>query len=134
MKRQLAIPAALLVAAAFGCGDSGPAPPKTYPAKGKVVVEGGESPAGGAVQFVASDPTHNGSGEIGADGSFVLSCVSGNKKLDGLAEDTYKASVIPPQGSAQATKVIEVPGDFKVTAGGSNDFTLKVSAKALKGK
>jgi hypothetical protein len=134
MKRLVGALAALALAAA-GCGGGGPEGPKTYPVKGKVVFKGdGQPMTSGTVQFVhEKDSNLNGNGEIGAEGEFALFCFVGNKRVEGLAEGSYTATVIPPQGADQsAAQPTTLPDVYKVTAAGPNEFALSLPGKSKK--
>jgi hypothetical protein len=117
---------------ALGCGGSA-AGPQMHPAKGKVTYkDDGKPVTGGMVQFESTtDPNRNGQGAIGNDGGFTLACTVGNKRVDGLAEGSYKATVSFPQGADQsAPPPVTLPGTYKVEPNGSNDFALAVPGKA----
>ncbi len=61
-----------------GC-NSGPAPPRTYPVKGRVVAEDGSSVAGGHVWFsCTADSNLSALGDIDPEGAFALRTVFGN--------------------------------------------------------
>jgi hypothetical protein len=124
----------LLAAALLGCGGSEPTGPQTHPARGKVVWEVGGAPASGAaVSFEsATDANLNGRGNAAEDGSFSLFTIVGNRKIDGVAEGTYRATVVL-SGTNQNVQVIKITSPFKVEAGKPNEFTLTLPGKPPKG-
>src|SRR5688572_3782196 len=79
--------------AAVGCGGPGGTP--TYPVRGKVVYKGGGDVAklaGGYVNVESlGEPRVTGSGEIRADGGFVVGCYLDGQDREGLPAGEYKA-------------------------------------------
>jgi hypothetical protein len=78
---------------ASGCGKSLP-PVKTFPARGKVQFLGGKPFAGGIVTFTSqADPRLVMDAPIEDNGSFSLSMMAGDQRLDGAAEGAYHVMV-----------------------------------------
>jgi hypothetical protein len=123
-------PGALTVALALclGCRPAGPPPPKTYPVQGRVVFKDGQPLAGGAVEFRQPDPAAPiSTGEVGPDGTFALSCIVGNKKVDGAVPGTFQVTVMPQQGADQSGgRPIQVTKSYIVKEGDRNDFTITI--------
>jgi hypothetical protein len=119
--------AALLAAAASGCGGDSkqPAFPDLVPVKG-VVKRAGQAVKGGAIQFVSdpAKPEFLTNSEVGTDGTFALSTVrttdSRGERKAGAPPGKYKAVYQPPLGDQTAggqMEPINVPGPFEVKAG-----------------
>jgi hypothetical protein len=115
-----------------GCGGDGPQPLKTHAVKGKVVYKDDNQPlTAGTVEFQSTtDPNLNGRGDVDDKGGFVLYTIVGNKKQPGVAEGTYRVTVLPPMGPDQLAQAIDLPGTVVVTADGPNDFTLTIPGRA----
>ena len=94
MLRRLIVPG-LVVALLAGCQSKGPTPPTTTEARGKIVLPGGQLLRSGRIKL---SPTTADAveafGDIGADGTFVLSTY---KVGDGAVPGTYKVTVEPFQ-------------------------------------
>ena len=119
----------LLVSALFtgaaGCGvKSSTPPPKTYPVTGKVVVPGGQPPAGARIQFEPKDAGLMASGTIEADGSFSLTLLFEGQKLPGATEGPHRVTVITPLNADRTGgEQISVEGTYTVEPK-DNDFTI----------
>jgi hypothetical protein len=133
--RRLSPALMALVCAAAGCDDRS-AGPKTYPVKGRTSFqEDGQPMTAGMVQFESTtDANLNGRGDLGADGTFTLSTIVGDKKVGGLAAGTYRAWVLPPQGADHAARPLVARGLFKVDPAGPNEFTLTLPGKAKRAR
>src|SRR5947208_3395231 len=83
---------------ACGCGRQSSLP-RTYKVTGTVKATDGLEVANGAIQFASlSDSSFTASGDVGTDGSFQLSTVQGNARVNGIPEGEYRVTVIPPLG------------------------------------
>lgn len=86
------------IGANVGCGDGSPAPPKTYPVKGRVVVAKPEDLkplVGSSVELQSAvDNTIRAYGEIQADGSFSFSTYWKAKNLEGAVEGNHQVRII----------------------------------------
>ena len=129
MKLLHATAAAILAAAAAGCGGDSkqPAFPDLVPVSG-VVKRAGQPVKGGAIQFVPdpAKPEFLTNSEVGADGTFALTTVrttdSKGERKSGAPPGKYKAVYQPPLGDQTAggqMAPVNVPGPFEVKAGGS---------------
>lgn len=114
--------AALLV----GCGNPGPAPPKTYPVTGHVVYTDGTPMSGGSVAFTLDrDPDLSAMGDIGPGGDFALRTIFRNKRLTGSVEGTFEVTIKPPAGSAKSVDPGETLAEpVQVKPGQSNELKL----------
>src|SRR5271156_4407638 len=98
---------------AAGCGH-GPALPKTYPAKGTVVYQGGQPMKGGSIQFNSdADPLLRVVGQIDVKGAFELHTIK-DAQAHGAPEGEYQVIVTPPRpdhapGDAVAAQKSERP-------------------------
>jgi hypothetical protein len=85
----------LAVVPLAGCQSKGPTPPATTEARGKIVLPGGQPLRSGRVKLSPTTPdTVETFGDVGADGTFVLSPY---KVGDGAVPGTYKVTVEPFQ-------------------------------------
>jgi hypothetical protein len=86
---------AVAVGLLAGCGSaSKEAPPQAYPVTGEVL-RGGKPAGNGTIQLVHQ--TEQGTravGEVGPDGKFTLSTITGNESRPGAVPGDYKAVVI----------------------------------------
>ena len=116
---------------ALGCGQSGPAEPKTHPVKGKVVVKGGPPLKGGFIEFrSAAGSNHTVNANVENDGTFKLHTLIGNKKLDGAPEGEYSVNVIPPMGPDQKAVAVRVLEPKHKVSPGVNDLTVTIEKVA----
>jgi hypothetical protein len=106
-----------------GCG---PALPKTYPASGSVVYQGGKPiKGGGSIQFLTTDdPTLRIFGEIKPNGSFVLRTVKDNEQAPGAPPGEYEVTIQPPPNVA--VEPIVVTQKQKIHAG-ENQMRIEIS-------
>lgn len=77
-----------------GCG---PKVPRTYPVRGKVVLEGGDIKKleGAVIEFEsAADNTIRAYGNLGADGSFSMSTQAAGAGLDGVVEGQHRVRIM----------------------------------------
>jgi hypothetical protein len=93
--RLMSVLALTSTLAAAGCSKS--ALPKTYPAGGTAVFEGGEPLKGGSIVFLSTGAPNAGVvAEILSDGSFKLRTIKDNERADGAPEGEYHVIVRPP--------------------------------------
>jgi hypothetical protein len=104
--------------------------PKTYSAGGTVAWKGGQSMKGGSVQFLSKDhPEIRVTGLI-QDGKFTLQTLLDREKTAGAPEGEYQVSVILPlEGEHKGVPPISVPGTFKVSPAGDNQFKIEVDSQ-----
>jgi hypothetical protein len=114
LRAASALAGALLVALlACGCGRS--SLPRTYKVTGTVKATDGLEVANGAIQFASlSDSSFTASGDVGTDGSFQLSTVQGNTRVNGIPEGEYRVTVIPPLGKDRRATPIVLPQTYKI--------------------
>jgi hypothetical protein len=82
---------------------------KPYPVRGTVVLTNGQPAtdlAGGLVTFTSSDMKTSSIGEIGPDGTFVLST---EKKGNGAIPGTYEVAVSPPIQEERSERLRKQP-------------------------
>ena len=103
------------LAAGLGCPRREP-PPRTYPARGTVIVKGGKPLAGGSVHFApTADPTFSAAGDLGDDGTFTLATVKGRARLPGAPEGEYRVTVSPQSPPGGSTLLpVSLPNTFRV--------------------
>ncbi|MCI0462758.1 MAG: hypothetical protein L0Z62_37905 [Gemmataceae bacterium] len=113
-----------------GCG---PQMPKTYPAKGKVVMKGGKPWTGGETWItfqLKSDPSLVARGPVEKDGSFTLSTEMFGKQKPGAVEGEHTVMVDPPPPPGEALPIISTPyvmtKTYKVEPRDNNEFTIEV--------
>jgi hypothetical protein len=112
---------------ADSCTTSGRPMPRTYAVKGKVVFPDGKPMPGGMVQLQSSiDPSMTTTGSIQEDGTFSLTTLFENKKLNGAIEGPHTVTVIPPMGPDQSAVPITLPEPITVKPEDSNNFTITV--------
>ncbi len=91
-----------------GCGR--PEMPETFPVKGKVVYENGQPVPSGMVQFQSqSDQSVLVNGGIQPDGTFTLSSVKEDYRIDGAIAGQHRVTVVPPMDELQ----MAVPTTFE---------------------
>ena len=101
-----------------GCSEKSAEFP-TYPVSGEVVRAGKPAP-GGTVQFVhQTEPGVRAVGEIGPDGRFTLSTLSGSEKRSGAVPGEYKAVLVfsasePPVHPRAVFKVEPRENTFRI--------------------
>jgi hypothetical protein len=100
---------------------------ETYPVDGRVVVKGGQPPAGWAIRFQPKDDTSLiVGGEIGEDGKFSLSTVKGKDKFAGAVVGQYRVTIIAPISADQrGGGQIILPHTYQVEAK-ENHFEIEV--------
>ena len=132
MSREGSLLLAFVLLIATGCGPSGPAPPKTYQVRGKVLFQTDGKPlSAGLVEFQSTtDANLNGRGELNQEGEYIVQSIFGRTKLEGLAEGTYRVTVVPPQGPDQTGRPIPLEGTYEVKPDGPNEFTLTIPGKS----
>jgi len=135
MLQRLVSGACLIVPffALSGCkGDSGPAPPPTFPVTGKVTFKDGTPLVNGAIGFTsAADQTLSIHASIKADGTFDDTfTVLGKQRVKGAPEGELDVRIFPPQGADQSSyEVSVVPTKITVKAGETNHFEFIVQKK-----
>jgi hypothetical protein len=118
-----------------GC-QSGPAPPKTYAARGKVVYQDGKPMPGGSLELTTTDdPLLRVFGEIGTDGSFSLTTVKDNMRVDGAPAGQYRVMVQPPmvrdprgglESAHKGVPAITVPQPLRIEAGDNLNLKIEI--------
>jgi hypothetical protein len=110
-----------------GCGGkTKEPPPATYPVRGKVVYRDGTPAAGGAVEFRPAQGRLTSLGDVGPDGTFTLTAVFGNQKLEGAVAGAHAVTYLPAMGADQNVEPVNLPRPVTVKPDGGNDFTLTV--------
>jgi hypothetical protein len=120
---------------AAGC-TSGPAPPKTYTARGTVVYKDGKPMSGGSIELTTTDdPLLRVFGDIGADGSFSLTTVKDNARVDGAPAGQYRVMVQPPmvhdsrgglEGAHKGVPAIAIPLPMRIEAGDNTNLKVEI--------
>jgi hypothetical protein len=114
--------AAFLLGALPGCGASGGSPPALIPVKGKVTYKG-QPLTKGIVHFEPDGYGRPASGELQADGTFVLTTL---QKGDGVVAGEHKVAVTDT-GSKPRTELVPKkytgPNSSKLTAVVDADHT-----------
>lgn len=127
---------ALGLAVISGCGESKPKGdlPPLHPTKGQVL-RGGQSVAGGSLQFEADPPIADVtlSAEVKADGTFEVSTLhtQSQKKATGAPAGTYRVTYMPNYGD-QTAGPNPMPNELKekvTIKEGPNDLTLELGKK-----
>ncbi|MBI1833157.1 MAG: hypothetical protein HYR84_17080 [Planctomycetes bacterium] len=111
-----------------GC-DRTPPPPKTYPVKGKVAFIGGGNPSGGVIEFRSVSESVTALGQVQSDGSFVLSTLASNQKLDGAVEGEHTVRFTPDMGQGEQSTLLPVTAKekYRVKTEGDNDLVVTVA-------
>src|SRR5262245_19121507 len=103
LQRRSAVIGGVCLMFLVGCGESGPAQPKTYPVSGTVMYNG-QRVAAAKVTFMTEGAAKAATGITDSEGKFQLSTYSAN---DGAIAGDHKITVIkeeaPAAGSAGAT-------------------------------
>ncbi len=102
--------------------------PKTYPVLGTVFYKGGKPLQGGTVQFMSpTDPSLTVVGNIQNDGTFTLSTIRNQTKVDGAAEGEYRVTIVPPIPADRKSfqPPMPVPKPYKVEAK-ENQFQIEL--------
>jgi hypothetical protein len=127
----LRIVSGLLATVALGLAgcDSGP---KTYPVKGKLVVQGSQRSLEGVTIMFESveNPSVQASGYVNEDGSFEL---FSNQGKPGTLEGEHRILIVPPEQEYGQNKLVDDRFRAYATSGltrtvkpGDNDFTIEV--------
>jgi hypothetical protein len=121
---------AVVIACGSGCS-SGPAPLKTYPVRGQVILKGGQPLAGGVVEFhSSSEPSLTTLGDIEADGKFTLRTLFQGQNLPGAVPGGYEVTVFfPTDGDLRATASVQLPQPYTIEAK-ENQFNIEVERPA----
>ena len=135
----------LVLLLVLGCGQK-EVLPKTYPAKGKVVLENGKSLPGGVITFTSvADPDRRAYAEIAADGTFTLESIlmaknASSESSGGAIEgefyvnirpnaggggDNEDGSVGPPVGGGRPA--VTLKQTYKVEAKANNEITVTIT-------
>jgi hypothetical protein len=113
--------AAVALVGIVGCSGM----PPTYTVKGKVVFKGGKPVKDGRIQFQSTaDPQIKALGDIGTDGSFLLTTYVGARKVQGAPEGSYNVVV----ELERPTEVVALPNPYTVQPS-ENDFTIVVERR-----
>ncbi len=124
------------LAAVIGCG---PAGPKTYPVKGKVVYKGGDVRQLLYYQVQLErepDGKQKAVGEIEEDGNFALMSNVEGQGRTGAPEGSYRARILPPSdradGPKQARKLLHpryfsfASSELKIVVPSGGEITLEL--------
>ena len=128
MRHLMALPLALGLAAAGGCG------PRQYPVTGTVTLENGSPLTKGLLVFESRDKAHTARGNVGPDGRYELSTL---KQGDGVFPGPYRVLVNPIDLSDVPDEQKVLPFDAKYlkfdtsglefeVAAGTNDIPIKL--------
>jgi hypothetical protein len=111
----------LLTARAIGCANR-PAPPQTYPATGVVKFTNGQPFPGGILTLTSTaDPRVVMESPINDDGTFSLSMVFDNRRVEGAQAGTYRVLVSSKFVAGQAVRMYSL----------SDEVTIKPEANSL---
>jgi hypothetical protein len=114
--------------------------PKTYPAGGSVVYQGGQPMKGGSIQFRSTaDPDLRVTGKIKEDGTFTLETMKDRERAAGAPEGEYKVSIMQPlegdhpalEGKHKGVPPIELSAPYTVKAE-KNEFKIVLDVPAPK--
>jgi hypothetical protein len=122
-------PGVLLILALFaaGCGSGRSSLPPLYKVTGLVTARGGQSLAGGLIQFASSDTSLSVSGDLAEDGSFSLHTFKGSEKGSGAPGGEYRVTIVLPIPADQrALPAINLPKPLRVEAK-DNHFPIEVT-------
>ena len=125
-----ALTLASLVLALAGCGAQTAPPPKTYEAKGKVVLANGQPYPGGTVEFRSKSLPYNALGRINPDGTFILETMTDSGKIKGAVEGPFQVTILPDlsqdqtQSQGGVPEPITLSQSYTVKPDNSNDFTI----------
>jgi hypothetical protein len=118
----------ILAPAAAGCGSGRSSLPPLYKVTGIVTAKGGQSLAGGGIQFApVNDPSFTVSGDLADDGSFSVRTFKGNENGNGAPEGEYRVTIqFPIPADQRALPAIVLPRTYKVEAR-DNHFPIEVT-------
>jgi hypothetical protein len=121
----------LILIAAWGCS-SPPPKPTTYPAVGKVQFTGGKPFAGGIVSFTSTtDPRNVMEAMIADDGTFELSMMHGDQRINGALDGKYQVMVSAKFDGRNAVKIYMLPQTFSIEQK-SNNLVIEVDPSMVK--
>jgi hypothetical protein len=115
---------ALVLIALFGCGGG----PKVHPVKGRLVFDKGDVKllAGSILNCQnEQNPSVSARGDINEDGSFTLETYARGRIVPGAIEGTYRARIIPENGSDESL-FRRTHIDPKFLDGKASSLTFKV--------
>jgi hypothetical protein len=115
--------AVLLQTAGAGCGGGGKEPPKMHAVTGKVLYKN-STPAIGTIMFrPVSDPSLPAAGRTEADGTFALSTVFDNRRVDGALGGDHTVTFMP-HSKDQSVGQVALEKKYLVKDAAPNDFTI----------
>jgi len=122
---------ALIVFAGSGCS-SPPPKPTTFPAIGKVQFTGGKPFVGGVISFTSTaDPRLVMEAPIADDGTFELSMMHGDQRVNGAMDGKYNVMVSSKFDGRNAVKVYMLPQPYSIEQK-SNELVINVDSSMVK--
>jgi len=113
----------LLTIFVISCGACSSPPPKptTYPAVGKVQFTCGKPFPGGIISFTSTtDPRLVMEAPIADDGTFELSMMNGEQRMQGAMEGKYQVMVSAKFDGRNAVKIYMLPQTYSIEQKGNN--------------
>jgi hypothetical protein len=120
----------LVLLTVAGCGSPPSTAPQAFKVTGTVKYDDGRPVSPAAIQFSpVNDTTFTAYGDIADDGSFTLTALKGNARLDGVPEGEYEVTILLPIGAnQQRPPPIILAQKYRIEAK-DNHFTIELPSK-----